>query len=172
MNISFLFCDLEGVILTDLKGISTGKPQTPPLASTNGASDHRQWHRKSRTPSQMGQGSRSLRPKPINSVLELLVELASGAGDVHSARHAAFPILDALHNACRLGALGTIRALGGVHLFFTIARFRNLCHDLSNLLLPYDPRRRVLAHLTSHHSLRLVEKDQSKTTEDEWEFQS
>jgi hypothetical protein len=146
------------VILTHLKGISIGKPQTL-LASTNGGRFTVAYiEPKSRTPSQTGQGSRSFQAKTINSALELLVELASGAGDVHSARHAAFSIFDTLHNASRLGALGTIRALGGVHLFFTVARFRNLCHDLSNLLLPDDPRRRVLAHLTSHHSLRLVEK--------------
>jgi len=77
--------------------------------------------------------------------LELFVEFASGAGDVHPARHSAFPILDALHNARRLGALGTIRALGGIHFLFTVARFRNLCHDLSNLLLFGDPRRRMIS---------------------------
>jgi hypothetical protein len=79
--------------------------------------------------------------------LELFVELASGAGDVHAARHAAFPILNTLHNAGRLGALGTIRALGGIHFLFTVARFRNLCHGLSNLLQLGDPRRRVLRSL-------------------------
>ncbi len=73
------------------------------------------------------------------------MELASGTGDVHPARHAAFPILDALHNAGRLGALGTIRALGGVHFLFAVARFRNLCHDLSNLLLRGDPRRWMIS---------------------------
>jgi hypothetical protein len=79
--------------------------------------------------------------------LELFVELASGAGDIHPARHAAFPILNTLHNAGRLGALGTIRALGGIHFLFTVARFRNLCHGLSNLLQLGDPRRRVLLSL-------------------------
>ena len=88
------------------------------------------------------------------AALELFVELASGAGDVYPARHAAFPILDALHNAGRLGALGTIRALGGIHFLFTVARFRNLCHDLSNLLRLGDPRATSSSHSTSHHSLR------------------
>ncbi len=96
--------------------------------------------------------------KSKNLALELFVELASGAGDVHPARHAAFPILDALHNAGRLGALGTIGALGGVHFLLTVTGFRNLCHDLSNLLLLGDPRRHILAHLISHYSLRQASK--------------
>lgn len=102
---------------------------------------------KNRTPSQAGQGSFGFRPNHKTLALELFVELASGARDVHPARHAAFPILNTLHNAGRLGALGTIRALGGIYFLFTVARFRNLCHGLSNLLQLGDPRRRVLLSL-------------------------
>jgi hypothetical protein len=103
---------------------------------------------KKRTPSQAGQGSCSFRPNQNNLALELFVEFAGGAGDVHTARHAAFPIFDALHNAGRFGALGTIRALRGIHFLLTVARFRNLCHDLSNLLPLGDSRRRMTFSLS------------------------
>jgi hypothetical protein len=79
-------------------------------------------------------------PEKSCAVLQLLVEFACGAGDVHSAWRAALSVLDALYNAGRFRALGAVRALGGIHFLFTVARFRNLCHDVSNLLPLRDPR--------------------------------
>ena len=71
--------------------------------------------------------------------LQLLVKLASGAGDIHSARHAALPVLHSFHNPGRFRALGAIRALSGVHFLFTVARLCNLSHNVSCLLQLRDP---------------------------------
>jgi hypothetical protein len=60
--------------------------------------------------------------------LELFEKLASRAGDVHSAGHAALAVLDALNNACGLGALGAIRALLCIHDLIAVAGFGNLRH--------------------------------------------
>jgi len=62
--------------------------------------------------------------------LQLLVEFAGRAGDVHAARDAAFAVFDALDDARGLGALRTVGALGGVHHFFAVAGLGNLGHGL------------------------------------------
>jgi hypothetical protein len=62
------------------------------------------------------------------SLLELLEELATGAGDVDAAGNAAFAVFGALHDASRLAALRAVRRLGRVHLFFAISCFCDLCH--------------------------------------------
>src|SRR6476661_8331606 len=65
----------------------------------------------------------------IPGSLELLVEIACRAGDVDSAGNAALTVLDALHDARRLAALGTVRALGRVHYLLAICGLCNLRHD-------------------------------------------
>src|ERR1017187_6106959 len=59
--------------------------------------------------------------------LELLVEVARRAGNIDPARYAALAVLHALDDARRLAALGTIRALAGVHHLLTVRRFCDLC---------------------------------------------
>src|SRR6185437_13714542 len=81
--------------------------------------------------------------------LQLLVEIACGAGDIHSTRRTAFPVLHALYNARRLRALRTIRALGGIHLFLAIPGFGNLGH--TSILLAFSDR----IFQTSIHTLSL-----------------
>jgi hypothetical protein len=60
--------------------------------------------------------------------LELFEEFAGRAGDVDSAGDAALAVLDALYDACGLGALGTIGALLGVHDLLAVTGFGDLCH--------------------------------------------
>ena len=77
-------------------------------------------------------GSRAL-PKPIDRttlVLQLLEELAGRAGDVDSARDAAFAVFYALDDARGLAALGAIGALGGVHDLLAVCGFCDLRHFL------------------------------------------
>jgi hypothetical protein len=61
--------------------------------------------------------------------LKLLVKLTSRAGDIHSTWDISFTIFYPFHDARWFAALGTIRALGSVHNFFTISRFGDLSHD-------------------------------------------
>jgi hypothetical protein len=61
--------------------------------------------------------------------LELFEEIARRAGDIHSARSTALTILDTLDDAGGFGALGTIRALVGVHDLLTVAGLGNLRHN-------------------------------------------
>ena len=75
------------------------------------------------------------------------VEFAPRARDKNPAGNAAFAVLDPLYDAGRLAALGTIGALGSVHLFFTIGCFCDLGHcsllmlsSGSNLPLGRGPR--------------------------------
>jgi hypothetical protein len=56
------------------------------------------------------------------------VEIACGAGDIDSSRRVPLAILDPLYYPRRLGALGTVRALGGVHFLLAISGFGNLGH--------------------------------------------
>ena len=67
------------------------------------------------------------RPKAL---LQLLEELASGAGDKHASRNVAFAILDTLDDAGRLRTLRTAGALGSVHHLFAITCFCDLSHLL------------------------------------------
>jgi hypothetical protein len=99
--------------------------------------------------------------------LEFFVEFAGGTGDVHPARHTAFPVLDALHDAGWFRALRTVGALGGIHFLFTVACLRNLCHDLSNLLLLAIRVSASSACFTSHHSLRRVFEKKTKPRQQE-----
>jgi hypothetical protein len=94
---------------------------------------------------------RRAEPAPFRSVLltqfpgrlELLVKLASRAGNKNPSGNAALAIFHSLHNTRGLAAFGTIRALGGVHLFLTIRCLRNLrCHSLISLR-PYGLMSRV-----------------------------
>ncbi len=71
--------------------------------------------------------------------LQLFVKLANRAGNIHAARHAALAVLHAFHNPGRFRALGAIRALSGIHFLFTVARFRNLGHNVPCLLQLGDP---------------------------------
>src|SRR3981189_1568383 len=61
--------------------------------------------------------------------LEFFEEIARRAGDIHSARSTAFTVLDTLDDAGRFGALGTIRALVGIHDLLTVAGLGNLRHN-------------------------------------------
>jgi hypothetical protein len=64
-----------------------------------------------------------------SNYLELFEEIARRAGDIHSARSTALAVLDSLDNACGFGALGTIRALVGIHDLLTVAGLGNLRHS-------------------------------------------
>ena len=71
---------------------------------------------------------------------EFLEELACRARDVNPARDAAFAVFHPLNNARGLAALGTIRALGGVHDLLAVRCLCDLgayCHeespDVSNM---------------------------------------
>src|ERR1700680_2326467 len=68
---------------------------------------------------------------------QLLEKLTRRARNKHSAGHSALAVLHSLHNAGRLAALRTIRALGSVHHFFTICCLCNLGHSclLTKILL-------------------------------------
>jgi hypothetical protein len=59
-------------------------------------------------------------------ILQLLVELAGGAGDENAAGDAALSVLDALHDAGGLAALGAVGALGGVHDLLAVSSLGNL----------------------------------------------
>jgi hypothetical protein len=83
----------------------------------------------------MWDGAGWLAGKSWSLVLELLVEVAGGAGNVDAAGDAAFAVLDALDDAGGLLALGAIGALGGVHHLVTACNFGNLSHG-SFLLVP------------------------------------
>lgn len=74
--------------------------------------------------------------------LQLLVEVASGAGDVNAAGNSALPILYPLHNSGGLAAFGTIGALGRIHLG-TVSGFGNLGHSSYSL----HEETRILARL-------------------------
>jgi hypothetical protein len=69
--------------------------------------------------------------RPVFAGLELLVELAGGAGNKNSTGDAALAIFDALDDACGLAALGTVGALGGVHHLLAICSFGDLGHYFS-----------------------------------------
>lgn len=60
---------------------------------------------------------------------EFFKEIARRAGDIHSARSTALAVLDTLDNACGFGALGTIRALVGIHDLLTVAGLGYLRHN-------------------------------------------
>ena len=62
-------------------------------------------------------------------LLELFEEIARRAGDIHSARSTALTVLDTLDDAGGFGALGTIRALVGIHDLLTVAGLGNLRHN-------------------------------------------
>jgi hypothetical protein len=67
----------------------------------------------------------------ISRALQLLEEFARGARDINPARDVAFAIFNAFDDACGLAALGTIRALGGIHDLFAVGCFCDLgayCH--------------------------------------------
>ena len=61
-------------------------------------------------------------------LLELLVKLAGRARDINTAGNIPFAIFHALYDAGGFAALGTVRALGGIHHFFAIRRFGDLSH--------------------------------------------
>jgi hypothetical protein len=61
--------------------------------------------------------------------LEFFKEIARRAGDIHSARSTALTVLDALDDAGGFGALGTIRALVGIHDLLTVAGLGYLRHN-------------------------------------------
>src|SRR5260370_14432482 len=64
-----------------------------------------------------------------SNYLELFEEIARRAGDIHSARSTALAVLDTLDDAGGFGALGTIRALVGIHDLLTVAGLGNLRHN-------------------------------------------
>src|ERR1700751_3373924 len=61
--------------------------------------------------------------------LEFFEEVARRAGDIHSARSTALAVLDTLDDAGGFGALGTIRALVGIHDLLTVAGLGNFRHN-------------------------------------------
>lgn len=64
-------------------------------------------------------------------ILQLLVEVASGAGDEDAAGDAALAVFDALHDAGGLAALGAVGAFGGVHDLLAVSSFGDLGHCFS-----------------------------------------
>ena len=60
--------------------------------------------------------------------LKLFVKLASRARYIDSAGDVPLAIFHPLYDARGLAALGTVRALGSVHHFFTICRLGDLGH--------------------------------------------
>ena len=60
---------------------------------------------------------------------EFLEEIARRAGDVYSAGGTALPILNTLDDTGGFGALGTIRALVGIHDLLTVAGLGNFRHN-------------------------------------------
>ena len=64
-----------------------------------------------------------------SNYLEFFKEIARRARDIHSAWSTALAVLDALDDAGRFGALGTIRALVGIHDLLTVAGLGNLRHN-------------------------------------------
>src|SRR5665213_847359 len=60
--------------------------------------------------------------------LQLLEKIARGARNVDAAGDVALAVLDALHDAGGLGALGTIGALLGIHDLLAVAGLGNLRH--------------------------------------------
>ena len=64
----------------------------------------------------------------IGNGLEFFEEIARRAGDIHSARSTALAVLDTLDDAGGFGALGTIRALVGIHDLLPVAGLGNLRH--------------------------------------------
>jgi hypothetical protein len=60
--------------------------------------------------------------------LELLEEFASWAGDEDATGDAAVPVFYPLYDAGGLATLGTVCAFRGIHFFFSICCFCNLCH--------------------------------------------
>src|SRR4030088_3660478 len=65
----------------------------------------------------------------VQIYLEFFEEIARRAGDIHSAGSTALTVLDTLDNAGRFGALGTIRALVGIHDLLTVAGLGNFRHN-------------------------------------------
>src|ERR1700754_602658 len=63
--------------------------------------------------------------------LQLFVEIARRAGDVHPSRNAALAVLHALHNARRLRALRAIGALLCIHDLLAVTGLGNLRHGIS-----------------------------------------
>ena len=61
--------------------------------------------------------------------LEFFEEIARRAGDIYSAGSSALPVLDTLDDAGGFGALGTIRALVGIHDLLTVAGLGNFRHN-------------------------------------------
>ena len=66
---------------------------------------------------------------PNRISLELFVEIARRAGDVHSTRNIALTVLDALDDAGWFRALRAVRALVSVHDLLTVAGLGNLRHN-------------------------------------------
>ena len=64
-----------------------------------------------------------------SNYLELLEEIARGAGDIHSARSITFTVLDALDDAGWFRALRAVRALVSIHDLLTVAGLGNLRHN-------------------------------------------
>src|ERR1700761_986852 len=62
---------------------------------------------------------------------KLFVEVAGGAGDVYAAGDAALAVLDPLHDAGGLAALGTIGALGRVHYLLAVCCLGDFSHGNS-----------------------------------------
>ena len=63
--------------------------------------------------------------------LQLLVKFTRRARDENASGNTTLAILNALHDARRLAALGAIRALGGIHHLLAVCCFCNLgayCH--------------------------------------------
>src|ERR1700739_2123406 len=72
------------------------------------------------------------RPGSPGKTLQLLVELACRAGDVHSARNVALAVLHALHHARRLAALGAVCTLAGIHYLLAICGLCDFRHSISS----------------------------------------
>ena len=74
-------------------------------------------------------------------LLQLLVKVAGGAGDIDAAGDAAFAVLRALDDAGWFAALRTIRGFRGIHLFFAIGCLCNLGHDDFSCAARVQPNR-------------------------------
>ena len=61
--------------------------------------------------------------------LEFFEEIARRAGDIYSAGRTPLPVLNTLDDAGGFGALGTIRALVGIHDLLTVAGLGNFRHN-------------------------------------------
>jgi hypothetical protein len=85
---------------------------------------HKEKPRERRSNRPRGQ-SETYDPEPV---LQLLVELTRRARDKDPASDASFTVFNPLRDARRFAALGTIRALGGVHFLLAIGCFCDLGH--------------------------------------------